>query len=198
MILQDLFIQSQRRSGTHRPIQVINPEYYNEFFERLKNEVSVPLYFKAFITFALSGGLRVSEALSVRVCEVNTKTGSYQVTVLKKRVGEGHQVKREVELHPIAMELFIKYLKATPELKYFSFAFDFSRDHAGRMIRKLFGAHACPHSICRHSHISWLHAQGMSPSTISRIVEIDINTTQAYNHVDRRAIMRRAYKKEMV
>lgn len=207
MKLKDLLMRSQRISGTRKPITIINPTHYDAFFTWLK-ESNVKLPFKAFIAVCLSGGLRVSEALSLRRRDLNLADGFYRVRVLKKRssverhrVVDGveetyelvaNKVYRDAKLHPVAIQILQEYLDAWG-IRSYDKVFPFQRNAVHKRVKRYFGKFACAHMM-RHSHISWLlHNQKLPDVTVSRILEVSRNVISSYNHVDTKAVLNRAY-----
>jgi integrase len=208
--MEDLLLQTQRVLGTRKPITIVNPIYYNEFFKRLRYASGVSLTMRALIGVALSGGLRVSEALSLRPCDFQLEEGFFKVRVLKKRktitrtkrVGKTiekytlatHKVYRECKLHPLAIELIREYLESQ-SLKHFEHIFNFTRKCVHDHIRKMFGPHACPHSIFRHSHISWLLHEKKTPDiTVASIMELSPRIVANYSHANRKAELEKIYE----
>lgn len=175
--MRDLLIKSQRITGGRKPITVIDPDKIEEFFQRLTDsDLSLPL--KAFIAVSLSGGLRVSEALSLRPCDIND-TGIAKIKVLKKKV----PVYREFQLHPIAQSL-MGQLKG---IKHYSRYFSFNRNTVYKQVKKIFGEGTSPHSIARHSHISYLlHTKNINHMKVARLMEVGSHVVASYNHLNTR------------
>lgn len=207
LTLKELLLHSQRISGTRKPITIINPNYYHEFFIWLK-ESHLRLPFKAFIALCLSGGLRVNEALSVRRRDLNLEDGFFKVKVLKKRKTvkrhrvvdgvdeiyhlEANQVHRDAKLHPIAIEILKEYLEFH-QIRTYDRLFPFKRNAVYKFVKIHFGKHSCIHMF-RHSHISWmLHVEKVADATISRMLEVSRTVISSYNHVDTKAELNRLY-----
>lgn len=207
MKLKELLLRSQRISGTRKPITIINPNYYHEFFTWLK-ESNIRIAFKAFIALCLSGGLRVSEALAVRRRDLNLESGFFRVRVLKKSMTvkrsktingvektyhlAANKVFRDAKLHPVAIEIINEYLRVS-SIKVYDKLFPFKRNAVHKRIKRYFGALACAHMM-RHSHISWLlHAEKVADLTVARMLEISRSVISSYNHVDTQAELNRVY-----
>lgn len=177
--MKDLLIQSQRVTGGRKPITVIDPSRLNEFFKRLADS-DLGLQFKTLIAVSLSGGLRVSEALSVRPCDLDSDI--IKIKVLKKKV----PVYREFKLHPIAKTLLTKYRDTTP-IKHFGKYFNLTRNQVYKLVRKTFGEGTSPHSIARHSHMSYLiHVKRLSQLKVARLMEVWPHVVASYNHLNTR------------
>jgi len=182
--MRDLLIKSQRITGGRKPITVIDPSRVEEFFQRLRDS-DLPLLLKAFIAVSLSGGLRVSETLSLRPC--NISDGIAKIKVLKKKV----TVYREFNLHPIAQELLNQIKGVKNYARYFSF----NRNTVYKQIKRVFGNGTSPHSIARHSHISYLlHTKNINHMKVARLMEINSHVVASYNHLNTRTELKKIWK----
>lgn len=187
-----MFLQTQRMSGKGSKITVIEPSQYLEFFETLKNDSSMDPQFKAFLAIAVSGGCRVSEALSIRVGSVDSD-GHFKVKALKKNrkkknkftgivTHSDREVIRPCMLCPTAHQIVKEYCK---NLNPFDLMFKFHRATVHRHIKKHFGPNACSHSIARHSHISWLlHDQNISNVKVGVEMAMLTHVVDLYNHAN--------------
>jgi integrase len=203
-MLRELTILSQRISGTRRPCLVIDPARYDEFFHRLKDAPGIDLEVKAWIAVSVSAGLRVTESLALRPADFDLAGGYFKVRVLKKRefirsktTGEMlrvHKVTRDCKLHSVALELLTQYL-TTVTRRHFESVFQFSRQHGFNLIRGIFGEGASPHTIARHSHMSWLlHEKEQSDATVARMMEVSQAVVSSYSHVNGRAKLDKLFK----
>ncbi len=175
--MRDLLIRSQRVTGGRKSITVIDPSRIDEFFNRLKDS-DIPIHIKTFIAISLSGGLRVSEALTLRPADFSDDIG--KIRVLKKKA----EVYREFRLHPIAANLLEEY-KKRKGINHFGYLFKFTRNHAYKQVKKIFGEGTSPHAIARHSHISFLiHSKGLHPMKVARLMEVGIHVVASYNHLN--------------
>jgi integrase len=199
--LTDLLLHTQRGGSTQRKsLTIIDPDKLHEFFVYL-DESSLPDTIKAILATMLSGGLRVSEALSLRRCDLDLDNEVATVTVLKKanfrtskttgKKLKCEKVRREFPLHPIA----IKYLKRQQKGKrHFGKIFEMSRNLVWRKCRE-FHKNFCPHSL-RHSHISSrLHAQNESVALVADVIKIDAGTVASYNHINLKKVNKGYWRK---
>ena len=203
--LKDLLLESQRVSGTRKPITIVNPQKYNEFFEWLRDS-DLRLQRKAFIAVTLSGGLRVSESLGLRPRHFDLEEGFFRFGVLKKKkkltrhkVFEGkeityhlrtNKVVRDAKLHPIARDILLKYIDSFG-IKYNDRLFPFTRRAALNQIKSVLGPKGCVHSL-RHSHFSWLLETEMVQK-VAKLMEVQINVVPNYSHADKKALLNKLY-----
>lgn len=174
-----MFLKTQRMSGKGSKIVVIEPGHYLEFFLTLKVNENITPEFKAFLAIAVSGGCRVSEALSLKVGSIDSD-GHFRVKVLKKRTLE--PVYRPCMLCPAAHQIVKEYLVGR---NAFETLFTMHRSTVHRHIKKHFGSDACSHSIARHSHISWLlHDQDISTEKVAVEMAMLTHVVDAYNHAN--------------
>lgn len=207
MKLNDLLLQTQRVSGTRKPITIINPEKYDEFFMWLK-DADIRLWLKAVIAVCLSGGLRVTEVISLRKRDFDLDKGFFRLRVLKKkkklkrtREVDGkeetyflntHAVHRDAKLHPIAIYIVREYLKFSG-IGHHDRMFQTTRNSVYKQIKNLFGKHSCVHML-RHSHISWLlHIKKLQLMTAADIMEITPAKLVSYSHADTKTELNRLY-----
>ncbi len=174
-----MFLKTQRMSGKGSKITVIEPSHYLEFFEAIKADQSMAPEFKAFLAIAVSGGCRVSEALSLKAGHIDSE-GHFRVKVLKKRTIE--PIYRPCMLCPVAFQIVKDYVK---DMNQFDLLFSMHRSTVHRHIKKHFGSNACSHSIARHSHISWLlHNQEISTEKVAVEMAMLTHVVDAYNHAN--------------
>jgi integrase len=207
--LDDLLLEAQRVSGTRRPITIINPRFWDQFFEWLRDAKGIQLQDKALVAIGLSGGLRVTEELSLHLRAFNLDNGFYKLKVLKKskhvertRIVDGkeekrflkaHDVHRDALLHPIAVQILRDYVKYY-RIKYHDRLFTFTRMSAYRRIKNIFGRNSCPHML-RHSHASWLlHIKKKPIATAADIMKITPDKIIAYSHADTQTELTNLYE----
>lgn len=100
----------------------------------------------------------------------------FKSPVLKK----GSKLTRNCLVHP-ALAPLVKARIAM--VRQYDVLFPYSRKTVWRVVRRAFGDEACPHSIARHSFISWLlHEKKLTALEASRLVEVKVSTVEAYNH----------------
>lgn len=176
-----MFLQTQRMSGKGSKITVIEPSQYLEFFLTLEVNENMDPQFKAFLAIAVSGGCRVTEALSLKAGHIDSE-GHFRIRVLKKRTEE--PVTRPCMLSPVALEIVKDYI-ARLKIGTFENLFNMHRSTVHRHIKKHFGFNACSHSIARHSHISWLlHNLGISTEKVAVEMAMLTHVVDAYNHAN--------------
>jgi len=173
--LSKFLIESTRLTGTRKAIRVVDPERFEQFLIALSES---DLEDKALIGILVTGGLRVSEGLSLRKRDFFAENGKlyFKSPVLKK----GSALRRIVLVHP---KLKPTIEQALGKVRQYDLVFKVSRKTVWTHIKKIFGADACPHSIARHSYISWLlHEKKLSAHEAARVVEVKVSTIEAYNH----------------
>jgi hypothetical protein len=177
--MKDLLIQSQRVTGTRKSITVIDPERINEFFERLE-ATDIDLQLKTIIAVSLSGGLRVSECLSLTPDSIKENVARVRVLKKTKKDKKGNPrnpVYRQFHLHAVASRLLNKWSEVRREqkggLRNFTKYFTVGRNNVYKQIVKILGPGTSPHSIARHSHMSYLlHVKGLSQMKVARLLEV--------------------------
>jgi integrase len=191
MSIERLMMQSERVSGKGSEITVIDPRFYETFFEELKARSDINIAIRAFLAVAVSGGCRVSEALGIKVCDIDDQ-GNFKVRVLKKRKEE--PIYRPCKLHPAAHEIVREYIR-TKKLRYLAYLFSFSRSYVHRQIKKLFGEGACTHTA-RHSHFSWLlFTQKLSIMEVATEMKVRPHVVEQYAHLNVQVKQSERYRK---
>jgi len=175
--MKQFLIESTRLTGTRKPIRVIDPERFEDFIKAL-SQSDLPESEKLMVGILVTGGLRVSEGLGLRKWDFTEEDGLlyFKSNVLKK----GSALKRLVLVHPTLQPLIKKHLDS---IRKYDLVLNMNRKTVYTHFRKIFGEDACPHSIARHSYISWLlHEKKLSALEASRVVEVKVSTIEAYNH----------------
>lgn len=176
-MLQSFLIESTRLTGTRKPIRVIDPERFEDFIKSL-SQSEIPESDKLMVGLLVTGGLRVSEGLSLRKRDFVEDGGLlyFKSNVLKK----GSALKRLVLVHPALQPIVQKRLD---NIRKYDIVLEMTRKTVYNHVRKIFGDKACPHSIARHSYISWLlHEKKLNALEAARVVEVKVSTIEAYNH----------------
>lgn len=176
--LKSYLIESTRLTGTRKAILVVDPAQFDSFIVALAESAECPEPYRTLIGILVTGGLRVSEGLSLRARDFTEEGGKlyFRSPVLKK----GSALHRTCRVHPSLVPL-VKARLAT--VRHYDALFPISRKTVWKWVRKVFGTDACPHSIARHSYISWLlHEKKVTPHEAARVVEVKVSTVEAYNH----------------
>ena len=191
-MFDDLLIQTQRKTGSRKKTSIIAPHLFKEFFTRLKSE-PIDNEIKTILAIAISGGMRITEALSIRRCDIDLADGFVKVKVLKKRgfykakdgrTKPASPVYRDALLIDEALEISRDYLTKCGARNYEKI-FGVTRSTIHRHIKKIFGADASAHSISRHSFISHLFFEKeQSNDEIQNIMELSRRYVDTYNHMD--------------
>lgn len=177
-MLKDYLIESVRLTGERKPILVVDPARFEGFIEAIAVTDEIPEPYRTLIAILITGGLRVSEGLSLRKRDFFTENGLlyFKSPVLKK----GSALKRTCLVHPSIQPLVQARLDM---VRHYDALFPYNRKTIWRQVNKVFGKDACPHSIARHSYISWLlHEKKITALEASRVVELKVSTIEAYNH----------------
>lgn len=176
-----MFLETQRMTGRGSNIKIIEPSHYLEFFQDLYSNSKIDAQFKAFLAVAVSGGCRVSEALSLKVGHIASE-GKFKVKVLKKRTLK--PILRSCLLSPIAHQIVREYIESK-QLNTFSDLFTMHRSTVHRHVKRTFGDNACAHSIARHSHISWLlHSLEIPTAKVAVEMAMLTHVVDSYNHAN--------------
>ena len=188
--LKDYLIESTRLTGERRPITVIDPHRFNDFIQDIPKDDNLSKEYKALLSTLITGGLRISEGLALRKKDFFTDKGKlyFKSNVLKK----GSKLKRTCLVHPTLKPLIEARLS---KLRAYDLLFEMTRQSVWQNFKELFGEHACPHSIARHSYISWLlHEKKISPLEAARVVEVKVTTIESYNHPNVKATLNNLFE----
>lgn len=177
-MLRDFLIESVRLTGDRKPILVVDPAKFEAFISEVAGTEEIAEPYRTLIATLVTGGLRVSEGLALRKRDFFVDKGFlyFKSPVLKK----GSKVKRTCLVHPSIQGIVQARLD---EIRKYDVLFPVDRKTVWRVVNKVFGEAACPHSIARHSYISWLlHEKKITALEASRVVEVKVSTIEAYNH----------------
>lgn len=177
-MLKDFLIESVRLTGDRKPILVVDPAKFEAFISEVAGTEEIVEPYRTLIATLVTGGLRVSEGLALRKRDFFVDKGLlyFKSPVLKK----GSKVKRTCLVHPAIQGIVQARLD---EIRKYDVLFPVDRKTVWRVVNKAFGEAACPHSIARHSYISWLlHEKKINALEASRVVEVKVSTIEAYNH----------------
>lgn len=162
---------------------MVDPAQFDDFIAALSRTDEVPEPYRTLLGILVTGGLRVSEGLALRARDFFEEGGNlwFKSPVLKK----GSKLCRTCLVHPALVPLVKARLGM---VRNYDALFPYSRKTVWRVVRRALGDEACPHSIARHSFISWLlHEKKITPMEASRVVEVKVSTVEAYNHPNVRA-----------
>jgi integrase len=201
----NLICVTQRKTGQRAKVAVISAEHFEDAIHYVAMS-SLPLGERAFLTVSMSGGLRFTECLNIRACDIKLEDGIIRIRVLKKKkkmksgsTGKTLKVNpvyRWIALHPVAVFL-LKEILLNKGVAHFARLFtDVKRSTLDRHIRELFHPLACHHSISRHSHITYrFHALKEDPQVVSEQMQITLAVASGYNHIDQREMVKNTWKK---
>jgi integrase len=169
-----------------RHVAVVSPMKFDEFLKILIKDISIPENLRLAIGISLSGGLRATEALSIRRfdCEIDPDGQVYiHIKVSKKR----KPVTRPILVHPEVARLLKTVMMRKRGLEKI---FDFGRSAYLKNIKRYLGQALDLHAL-RHSHISMLILhQGMSIPEVSKLMEISVQVIQdSYFHMDSKKVL---------
>jgi integrase len=192
-MIKQMLLKDQRVNGTRRHLIIINPAQFESFFTALRNCTELNLELKTFIAVSMSGGCRLSEALSIQKHKIDLVSGFIKIRVLKKRerirgskglLIDAAKVTREFKLHPIAQALLNDYL-AGRSIQNYQRIFNLAPSTIKAAIVRVFGKGACNHSIARHSYISYLlHHKHFSVEAVAKLMCIGERVIASYNHLN--------------
>lgn len=188
-MLKDFLIESTRLTGERRPITVVDPQKFDAFIKAIPQSNEMVKTYKVLLACLITGGLRVSEGLKLRKWDFFEEGGQlyFRSVVLKK----GSKLKRICLVHPALRPLVEARLE---KLRAYDLLFNVTRQAVWQKFKSVFGADACPHSIARHSYISWLlHEKKISPLEAARVVEVKVTTVESYNHPNVKATLNNLY-----
>lgn len=183
------FFESHQRLKSKKKIAVVRGDRFAELIRAVvaDPEIDDPEY-KAFFCVCLSGGLRVSEGLSLRKADFFEQEGGLyaSVKVLKKK----RQDQRYIRVHPDAVECVKSIIdsKVTEIFQWVSVT----------CIRKVRGylkvPDLCNHSL-RHSAISYyLFEEKLSREETSKLVHVSSKIIDFYAHLDEKKVLRGLFK----
>ena len=187
--LKDYLIESTRLTGERRPIMVIDPHRFNDFILAVPKSPDLSPEYKSLLAILITGGLRISEGLALRKRDFFKEKGKlyFKSKVLKK----GSKLKRTCLVHPALQATVEAHLS---KFRAYDLLFKMTRQSVWQNFKDLFGEHACPHSIARHSYISWLlHEKKITPLEAARVVEVKVTTIESYNHPNVKATLDNLY-----
>jgi integrase len=189
-MLKSFLIESVRLTGERKPILVVDPARFEGFIQEIATTTEIPEPYRTLIAILITGGLRVSEGLALRKRDFFMGDDGllyFKSPVLKK----GSKLKRTCLVHPSIQPLVQARLDS---VRHYDALFPYNRKTIWRVVNKALGDDACPHSIARHSYISWLlHEKKITALEASRVVEVKVSTIEAYNHPNVKARLKNLF-----
>ncbi|MFV8249886.1 tyrosine-type recombinase/integrase [Bdellovibrio bacteriovorus] len=176
------FIRSKRLTS-QKPLALIDGAKLESFFSELLADNTISTELKLFVFVAASGGLRVTEALSLSKEDFFEQDGCLFFTskVLKKRKEET----RFARVHPSVAE----WVKENIKLKV-GCLIKKNSSTLYRNLRRLFPPGICNHSL-RHSLVSYLlFEKDMSNMKVAKLINIGVKTVEHYAHLDQRKTLK--------
>lgn len=181
------FLQSPRYSG-RKAIALVKGDLFSPFIQALASDSSLDKEYRAFIICAISGGLRVEEALSLSKVsfEVQDDALYFRTQVLKKRRSDS----RWCRVHPEGQALVQEVLrdKVGP-------LFSWTQGTALLRAKRTFKLEGiCNHSF-RHSAVSYyLFTENLSREATAKLVHISSKIVDVYAHLDERNVLSKMFK----
>lgn len=172
------YLFTSTKSSGNTLIKVIKPEMLKEFVKAVSVDESLGEEIALAIALSVSGGLRVSECLSIRRrdCEKVNGVWRIRINVLKKRTD---LVTRDFTLIQEVNWLLEKIMAKKRYNEYLlKGQTRFSLHHT--LTRKL---ELTPHSL-RHSCVSFMMFKGLTDIQIASILKMSVNNVRNYIHSD--------------
>lgn len=177
------YLELHNRLAGKKKISIIKSECVGACIEQLVSDENIDRKYRAIIIVALSGGLRINEALSLTRSsfEFDQSTGELYaaVNVLKKRRDE----QRIIKIHPSATQFIRNYLSEVLR------PFDSNERTMLRVIKRIFECESiCNHSL-RHSLISLLLDKNLSHLKISKLIHVNVKAIEFYSHINYKKVL---------
>lgn len=127
------------------------PKYWErDYINKNLNKIT-DMSHKMLFSFLWRSGVRITEAVGLRKCDINFDAYVMRVRWLKSRKYK----ERVLPVHPVLRDLLQVY---TAKMKHEQIVFDMTRQRAWQLSKKYFGGH--PHQF-RHSFaVNWLRCGG--------------------------------------
>jgi integrase len=202
------YFYKARRSSSKcgKMVMVLHEREIDNFFKTLVEDEGIPQLNRILIGICLSGGLRISEALSLKKEDFTMDdTGRIygNIRVLKKYYLK-YDVYRDFYVYPRLNSLLIEWLKKKkPQERVFAYRRLLKRGNykytpinsvsALNAVKEFLGTNFDNHCL-RHSNVSILMNEKYSDIEISKILELTVGMVARYAHVDVRRKMRELYQ----
>ena len=181
------YFEIHSRLAGQKKIAIVKSDCLPDFIKALTSDPDVDMHTKAFIFTALSGGLRVNEALTLTNKDfVMDEDGNMyaEVRVLKKRGNKN--IKRTVRLHPDSVPLIQELLK-TNAGKLFKHT---ERTYLNKVKAIIGLKEVCNHSL-RHSLISYLlFEKDLNHLKAAKLIKIGVKSIEHYSHLNERRVLK--------
>jgi integrase len=209
------FVEHSRiNSKTGKKVQVVDPEFLSDFLVEMINDEDISKVYTCFFGILISGGLRASEALSLKKLDFKPQSdGSLicETIVLKKRnaaIKKEHRVKRYFIIHPTLVDSvqdllshrrpqeFLFKLPANSKLSNYQ-KNDQQKENITlskglKMIKKVIGDSLDQHAL-RHATVSYMLQQDFSTLKISKLMSLNEQVVAKYAHVNVVKILKDLY-----
>ncbi len=187
MNYSNYFITAPRYAG-RKPIALVKGDLFTDFISELTRDASLDKEYKAFIICAISGGLRVEEALglSKKSFDVQDDTLYFKTRVLKKRKDDS----RWCRVHPSGQGLVSEVLRDKVGK-----LFDWTQGTALLRSKRIFNVEGiCNHSF-RHSAVSYyLFNENLSMEKTAKLIHVSTKIVDVYAHLDERNVLSKMFK----
>lgn len=172
------FFEIHDRLSSQKQIAIVRSEAMREFIDTLASDSEIEPKFKALVVVALSGGLRINEALALVKEDfiIRDEILFVRVGVLKRRRLEW----RWIRIHPQAQEFIKNYIS-----NKIGKVFKMSQPTAYRKMQKHFPVKGiCCHSL-RHSAVSYLlFEEGLDPVKTAKLLHMSLDIIANYSHLN--------------
>nr|BFD64797.1 hypothetical protein BdHM001_34780 [Bdellovibrio sp. HM001] len=181
------FFTLEKRVNSKKKIAVLKSEMLPEFFAELIADAEIDRSLKALIVTSISGGLRITEALSLKKGDFYPEDDILfaESSVLKKRKDD----ERLIMIHPAAKDFLWQYVqdKIGP-------LFGYTRDGALKAVKRVFDVEGiCNHSW-RHTMISFfLFEVNFSREKTAKLMHVSVNIIDRYAHLNEKKALREAF-----
>jgi len=178
------FYRSKRATGRSN-IAILKSGMLDEFIEEILKDDEIDIQLRHICAISLSGGMRVSEALSLRKNDIFVDEFGeiyFSVKVLKKK----DFTERAIRVHPSIVPYLMAYIQ---HKRGFERIFTITRQTVGRSLKAICEG-LTPHSL-RHSHVSYLlNETSLKTEQIGKLIKFSNSMVDRYAHVDQLAILR--------
>ena len=206
------FVTDQRKTGNRQTVKVVDSAKLYDFIAAVSIDESMSVEERALGGMLASSGLRISELLSVRRCDLEvTNDIMFKVKVLKK--DRAYTVKRNKALadgkapptkpSPVIRKCLVLdeaksvVLELLKSRRGFDKLFKLNRNQALNRMKKYFGDDMFNHAF-RHSFISWRLYSGDQGAEICATASIVSSTLNDYTHITDINSKLRSYQRKAV
>lgn len=180
----------EKRVNSTKKIAMLRSELLDDFFKEFIADAQIDRGIKAVIITSISGGLRVTEALSLNKTDFYKEDGFLyaESEVLKKK---DKNEERLIMIHPAAQAFMEDYLD-----NKVGKLFDYTRDGMLKAVKRIFDIPGiCNHSW-RHTMISYfLFAVNFSREKTAKLMHVSIGIIDRYAHLNEKKTLKEAFGK---